>query len=131
MSYLLDADVLIALTVQEHEHHERSTAWAASVDRVAVCPIVEGALIRFLLRLGESPTTAVNVVRRIRDVPSCAFWADSISYAEVDLGHVLGHRQVTDAYLVSLAHARGAVLATLDEALATSVPDHTLLLPNA
>jgi uncharacterized protein len=131
VTYLLDTNVLIALTVQEHEHHERSTAWASSVDRVAVCPIVEGGLVRFLLRLGESPTTAVEVIRRIRGLPSCSFWADSISYADVDLGHVLGHRQVTDAYLVGLARAHGEVLATLDEALATSLPDHCLLLPQS
>jgi uncharacterized protein len=129
VTYLLDANVLIALTVQEHEHHERSTAWASLVDRVAVCPIVEGGLVRFLLRLGESPATAVEVIRRIRSHRSCAFWADSISYADVDLGHVRGHRQVTDAYLVSLARAHAVVLATLDEALAASLPDDTLLLP--
>ena len=129
MIYLLDANVLIALTVQEHEHHERSADWASSVDRFAVCPIVEGALVRFLLRLGESPSTAVDVVRRIRGLPSCTFWADSISYADVDPGDVIGHRQVADAYLVSLARAHADVLATLDEALAASHPDHTLLLP--
>jgi predicted nucleic acid-binding protein len=92
-------------------------------------PIVEGALVRFLFRLGESPATAVEVVRRIGDLRSCTFWADSISYADIELGHALGHRQVTDAYLVSLARAHDAVLATLDEALAGSFPDHTLLIP--
>jgi predicted nucleic acid-binding protein len=127
VTYLLDANVLIALTVAEHEHHERASAWAASVDHVAVCPIVEGALVRFLIRLGVSATTATDVVRRIH--PSCELWADSISYADVDLGHVLGHRQVTDAYLVSLARARGGVLATLDEKLAGSVQRDALLLP--
>lgn len=55
MTYLLDANVLIALTVQEHEHHARASTWAATVDRFAICPIVEGALVRFLVRLGESP----------------------------------------------------------------------------
>ena len=131
MTYLLDANVLIALTVEEHEHHERSTTWAAVVDRFAVCPIVEGALVRFLLRLGESAATAAEVLRGIQAMPSCEFWADEISYANVDLVHVVGHRQVTDAYLVSLARANAAALATLDEGLANSVPDHTVLLPMA
>ena len=53
MTYLLDANVLIALTVAEHEHHERASTWAATVNRFAVCPIVEGALVRFLVRTGE------------------------------------------------------------------------------
>ncbi len=53
-TYLLDADVLIALTVAEHEHHARTSAWAAGIDRFALCPVVEGALVRFLVRIGES-----------------------------------------------------------------------------
>lgn len=129
MIYLLDANVLIALTVEEHEHHERSTTWAASVEQFAVCPIVEGALVRFLLRSGESAATAMEVLRRLRILPSCEFWADTISYAAVDLGHVVGHRQVTDAYLVSLARDHGAILATLDEGLTRSVPEHTVIMP--
>ncbi|MET1004993.1 MAG: PIN domain-containing protein [Propionibacteriaceae bacterium] len=130
MTYLLDANVLIALTVQEHEHHERSTAWAAAVDRFAVCPIVEGALVRFLLRLGESAATAGEVLNRIRGLASCDFWSDSISYADTDLGHVVGHRQVTGAYLVGLARANAGVLATLDQGLARARPAHTFLLPS-
>ena len=129
MIYLLDANVLIALTVEEHEHHERSITWAATAERFAVCPIVEGALVRFLLRLGESAATAADVVRRIRAMPSCEFWTDSISYADVDLDDVMGHRQVTDAYLVSLARIHSAALATLDGGLVSAVPDHTVLLP--
>lgn len=131
MTYLLDANVLIALTVEEHEHHERSIAWAATLERFAVCPIVEAALVRFLLRLGESVATAADVVQRIRDLPSCEFWTDSISYGDVDLNYVVGHRQVTDAYLVGLARANSGALATLDEGLSRSIPGHTLLLPTS
>jgi uncharacterized protein len=129
VSYLLDANVLIALTVQEHEHHQRATTWASTIDRFATCPIVEGALVRFLVRLGESAVTATKVIQRIRDLPTCEFWPDSISYADIDLQHVVGHRQVTDAYLVSLARSRAAALATFDEALVSLFPDHTFLPP--
>jgi toxin-antitoxin system PIN domain toxin len=129
VTFLLDSDVLIALTVWEHEHHERATIWASTVNRFAICPIVEGALVRFLVRLGESPITAAVVIQRIADLPSCEFWPDSVSYGDVELAHVVGHRQVTDAYLVSLARAHDAGLATFDEGLASSLPQHTLLLP--
>lgn len=131
MSFLLDANVLIALTVEEHEHHERCSRWVAAVARVAVCPVVEGALVRFLLRLGESAATAAEVVRRVHGLPAVEFWADSLSYADVDLGRVVGHRQVTDAYLVGVARQHGAALATLDEALARTDPEHTVLLPSS
>jgi uncharacterized protein len=129
VTYLLDSNVLIALTVQEHEHHERATIWASTISRFAICPIVEGALVRFLVRLGESPITATVLIQRIAELPSCEFWPDSISYGDVDLAHVVGHRQVTDAYLARLARAHDTMLATLDEGLASSLPDDTMLLP--
>ena len=129
-TYLLDANVLIALTVAEHEHHPRASSWAAGIDHFAVCPIVEGALIRFLVRIGESARVAKDVLRAVHRMPACDFWPDSLSYVDADLGHVRGHRQVTDAYLVSLAAGRaGTAVATLDEGLAQEFPDLALLIP--
>ena len=129
-TYLLDANVLIALTVAEHEHHARASAWASGIERFAVCPVVEGALVRFLIRIGESARVAQNVLRAVRGLPGCEFWPDSLSYVTADLARVRGHRQVTDAYLVSLAAERGdATVATLDEGLVQLQPDRTLLVP--
>ncbi|WP_249011342.1 TA system VapC family ribonuclease toxin [Conexibacter sp. DBS9H8] len=128
-SHLLDANALIALVLADHEHHERAGAWMATVDRVALCPIVEGALIRFLIRVGESHATATAVLRELYASPRCAFWPDSISHTSADLGHVLGHRQVTDAYLTSLAAAHDARLATFDRALAGTFPNRVDLIP--
>jgi toxin-antitoxin system PIN domain toxin len=129
-TYLLDANVLIALTVAEHEHHERATTWAAEIDRFALCPVVEGALVRFLVRVGESARAATQLLQAIYALPGCEFWPDGLSYTGADLSHVRGHRQVTDAYLVSLAASRlGGVLATLDEGLTKERPDMTLLVP--
>lgn len=129
-TYLLDANVLIALTVAEHEHHGSASRWAAGVDQFAVCPVVEGALIRFLVRIGESARAASELLRALRAMPQCNFWADSLSYVDVELGHVRGHRQVTDAYLVSLAAGMpGSRLATLDGGLARDLPDLTVLVP--
>ncbi len=41
--------------------------------------------------------------------------ADAVAFAGVRL---LGHQQVTDAYLLGLAMRRGGILATLDERIA-------------
>ncbi|HET6563464.1 MAG TPA: TA system VapC family ribonuclease toxin [Marmoricola sp.] len=128
-TFLLDANVLIALTVSEHEHHDRASDWLSGVDAFAVSPIVEGALVRFLVRLGESAATAVAVLTGVAAHPGCHFWADSVSYADVDLAALDGHRQVTDAYLVGLALAHGGRLATLDAALVQQHPSCLLLPP--
>lgn len=128
-TYLLDANVLIALTVAEHEHHDRASQWASGVERFALCPIVEGALLRFLVRIGESARAVVEVLDAVGKLSRCEFWADSVSYTDISLSQVRGHRQVTGAYLVGLAKANGGRLATLDEALAAEFSELVMLLP--
>ena len=127
--YLLDANVLIAGTIEEHEHHLRASTWIGCIDQFAVCPIVEGALVRTLLRLGESAAVAAQVVRQVRSSEKCVFIADDLSFADVDLTNLVGHRQVTDAYLVQLAVHHGCRLATLDQGLAQTHGERCLLLP--
>lgn len=127
--YLLDANALIALVIREHEHHERAIEWFETVERFAICPIIEGALVRFLLRMGESVQTARALLAGVEAHPRHEFWPGDLSYADADLEDVRGHRQVTDAYLASLAHARNGLLATFDQALAAFRPDWTVLIP--
>jgi toxin-antitoxin system PIN domain toxin len=119
-AYLLDANVLIALTIGEHEHHERASEWLAEVGEFALCPITEGALVRFVVRMGESAATASALLAAVRTHPRCRFWPDAVSYADLDLSRIRGHRQVTDTYLVGLAAENGGTLATLDAALAAA-----------
>lgn len=128
-TYLLDANVLTALTVAEHEHHDRAAAWAATISEFAVCPIDERALVRFLVRTGESVDPAVAVLRALRGVAGYTFWSDTVSYAEARLDHVRRHRQVTDAYLAALVeqHPNGR-LATFDDALADELGTRTTLI---
>ncbi|WP_022917936.1 TA system VapC family ribonuclease toxin [Ruania albidiflava] len=128
MTFLLDANVLIALTVAEHEHHDRAAGWLRGIERFALCPIVEGALVRFVVRIGERARTARLMLEQIAAHPRCEFWADDLSYRDVDVDGLQGHRQVTDTYLVALAAGQGAHLATFDRALARSHPTTTLLV---
>ena len=121
-TYLLDANVLIALTVADHEHHEVASDWASRGQRFALCPIVEGSLVRFLVRIGETAQAAKDLLDVVHAPPRCAFWTDSLSYRDAALDEVTGHRQVTDAYLASLAASNGGILATLDRALAARFP---------
>jgi predicted nucleic acid-binding protein len=58
--------------------------------------------------------------------PDHHFWPDEISFhdAIAQLGReVVGHRQITDAYLLGLVIFRKGKLATFDRAIEPLVPD--------
>lgn len=128
--FLLDANVLIALTHPEHVHHVRARRWFADTTEFALCPVTEGALLRFMLRIGESSATGAATLKILRSHPRADFWPDALSYAEIDMNGVVGHRQVTDAYLAALAQSNGGLLATFDEGIAVLRPQATLLVPD-
>jgi predicted nucleic acid-binding protein len=48
-----------------------------------------------------------------------AFLVDDVSIGDADFPRVSGHRQVTDAHLLTLARRRGTRIVTFDAALAT------------
>ncbi|MCL2422713.1 MAG: VapC toxin family PIN domain ribonuclease, partial [Micrococcales bacterium] len=64
-TYLLDANVLIALVDRGHVHAERANAWMAGVTSFALCPVVQGALVRYLVRNGESRTVVTAALQVI------------------------------------------------------------------
>jgi toxin-antitoxin system PIN domain toxin len=127
---LLDSNVLIALIVAEHVHHDHASAWLSDFDTTfATCPITQGSLVRFLLRTGQDASTARDVVSGIERSTRHEFWSDTVSFADVQFGGVIGHRQVTDAYLAQLARSHDGHLATLDSGLAQLHRDVALLIP--
>ncbi len=116
---LLDANVLIALLVDDHVHHDVAETWfSASSGRFATCPNTEGSLTRILIRAGQTADAAQAVITQLSQNPRHEFWPDRLSYREVEFHGVIGHRQVTDAYLAQLARTYGGRLATFDEGLA-------------
>ena len=54
----------------------------------------------------------------ITSLENHVFWPDTIGYQDVRMQGVIGHRQVTNAYLAQLARANGGRLATFDGGLA-------------
>lgn len=116
---LLDANILVALVVSDHVHHDAAEAWfAGTEERFATCPITEGSLVRLLVREGQTAETAKAIVAGVSADTRHEFLPDRLSYCEVSMTGVIGHRQVTDAYLAELARAHGARLATFDEGMA-------------
>ncbi|WP_256480477.1 VapC toxin family PIN domain ribonuclease [Klenkia sp. PcliD-1-E] len=86
-------------------------------------PLTQGALVRHLVRSGAGSAQAQDVLGGLVDHPRHEFWPDGLTYVEVDLRAVVGHRQVTDAYLAGLSRTRGGRLVTLDRGLVAVHPD--------
>ena len=115
---LADGNVLVALTVADHVHHDRAVAWfERGAPHLATCPITEGTLLRFLVRAGVANADAIAVLDTVRANDWHVFWPDAMPYAGEHLRGVVGHRQVTDAYLVALAKRHRSRVATLDRGL--------------
>jgi uncharacterized protein len=130
VTFLLDANVLIALVVEDHVHHESAEAWfTETTAAIATCPITQGSLVRLLIREGQSAPSAKAVVEALMIQPRHVFWPDDVAFDAVSLNGVIGHRQVTDAYLAQLARAREGQLATFDQGLAQLHADVAHLVP--
>lgn len=126
---LADGNVLVALSVTDHVHHDIALDWFERAEpTLATCPITEGTLVRFLMRGGQNAKAAVAVLELMREQPWHRFWPDSIPYEANQFAGVIGHRQVTDAYLVALASHNDSVVATLDKGLAALHGDRALLI---
>lgn len=126
---LLDANVLIAVAVADHVHHDAAEEWfARRRGGFATCPITQGALIRLVIRHGASAAQATAVLGSVTSHKTHQFWPDDVDFGTVAMTGVIGHRQVTDAYLAALARHHGGQLATFDQALATLHPDVAMTL---
>lgn len=130
MTTLLDANVLIALVVSDHVHHDPAESWFAGLDdSFATCPITQGSLVRLLIRQGQNAEDARAVVIALTHSPRHEFWPNSVPFTDVELHGVIGHRQVTDGYLAQLARANRGRLATFDRGLVALHPDIAELVP--
>lgn len=126
-TYLLDVNVLLALSHAAHVHHDRAHGWwsqRAETCRWATAPVTESGLLRLLGSpgvMGDSlPISAgLSVLDQACQDSSHVFLVDGTSLLRpfVSTSHLQGYRQVTDVHLVNLAARHGAVLATLDARL--------------
>ncbi|MGH3519967.1 MAG: TA system VapC family ribonuclease toxin [Haloechinothrix sp.] len=118
MTLLLDANVLVALCAADHIHHNLTATWFARTrEPFATNPITQGSALRFLLREGLHATGALEVLGSVTGHQRHEFWPDDAPFSADMLRGVVGHRQVTDAYLADQARQRGGTIATLDKGL--------------
>jgi toxin-antitoxin system PIN domain toxin len=129
--HLLDANVLIALATPEHDQHESARHWFANLsDSFTTCPITQGALMRYLVRRGSTAGDAKGLLEGICQHARHLFWPDSLTYLDVRTVGLVGHGQVTDAYLAQLARHHRARLATFDHGLVALHSDVAELIPD-
>jgi toxin-antitoxin system PIN domain toxin len=126
---LLDGNVMIALAVADHVHHRAAMRWFSTTARFATCPITQGTVLRFLLRHGLTAAIGLEFLAALVHHEGHEFWPDDVAYSSAMLRGVVGHRQVTDAYLAALARHRRGRLATLDAGLVAAHADVALLVP--
>ena len=130
MTFLLDVNVLIALTDPAHVAHDDAHVWFADMSRHAwaTCPITENGVLRILgnpkyPNSPGSPAQVAGILRSLRALPGHEFWSEDFSVvadAQVDAARILTSAQVTDTCLLALARRRGGQLATFDRRLSTA-----------
>ncbi|MBI4883133.1 MAG: PIN domain-containing protein [Actinobacteria bacterium] len=132
MTFLLDANVLIALVDPSHVHHDPASAWLQRDQAgFATCPITQGALVRYLLRQGHDQVRVGSALRRIQALPQHHFWPDDLPFSPKVIERTTGYRQVTDSYLCHLASAHSGTVATYDRGLVALHPAVSVLMPTS
>jgi toxin-antitoxin system PIN domain toxin len=116
---LLDGNVLVALVDEAHVHHAQTrTRFSQMTGGFATCPITQGTLLRMMMHVsGLDAGQAITVLAALTRDARHHFWPDSLPCEQVRWHGVIGHRQVTDAYLAALARHHGGQLASLDRGL--------------
>ncbi len=127
--YLLDTNLLIALLWRSHEHNGVAVKWFSRhrVKGWATCPLTQAGFVRIasnpaFSRDAVQPREAVHVLAANTAAKDHTFWEDDVALPEAVAFagvRLVGHQQVTDAYLLGLAIRRGGMLATLDRHIAS------------
>jgi uncharacterized protein len=122
-TYLLDVNLLLALSDPMHVHHETAHRWLAESGQKdwATCPVTENGFVRIAShpnypnRPGDV-AAVLAILRQLCDAPGHRFWTEDISILQFfEPDSIITHAQVTDAYLLGLAVHKSGKLASLDQ----------------
>lgn len=132
---LLDVNALVALAWDSHVHHDAVRAWfaASSADGWATCPVTESGFVRVSSNPKVLPSfiaveAARGVLRALRDIRAHRFPVNDVSLTDPDAPALVGHRQVSDAQLPTLARRNRISLVTFDTAIAALAGGHDVEL---
>lgn len=122
---LLDVNAMIALLWKQHPFHEACVRWMVKGGRSgwATCAITEAGFVRIVCnpaftKQAPSVHQAISLLESAKEhQPGHHFWRDELSMAEAAAhwNPPLGHKQVTDAYLLGLVHRYKGTMVTFDQ----------------
>lgn len=124
MRHLLDVNVLLALSLSNHQHHDHAGEWFEGGVEWATTPLTESGYLRLMSNPAVVGYTiavpaVLDALREMRTTAGHAFLADDSSLADpmIGLAPLAGTKQVTDFHLLNLAARNGLSFATFDGAL--------------
>lgn len=140
---LLDVNVWVALLDDAHIHNAQALALFSQPKlQIATCALTENGVLRVLNLPGYAKRAppGFDAVRE-KLILACSdidheFWPCSLSLRSDEVlnwPRIMGHNQITDAYLLALAVNKAGALATFDHRVALSsvvgaLPKHLKLL---
>ena len=121
---LLDVNALVALAWDSHIHHAARRKWfnVHSAEGWETCATTEAGFTRVSSNARVVPGAiavedARGVLLALCRVGAHRFLANDVSLTDADLPRLTGHRQVTDAQLLTLGRRNGVALVTFDSAI--------------
>ena len=130
MRALLDVNVLIALLDAGHIYHQRARQWLEQeIENGWVsCPLTQNGCLRIMSQPSYPQALPLQAVaQRLSQALAHAghtFIADDYSLldaGQLNWNHLLGHRQVTDCYLLGLAVRHQCRFVTFDARLSPGI----------
>ena len=123
--YLLDVNVLVALTTRSHVHHDLVKKWfyASPAHQWAICAFTEAGFLRNATAPrpgGVTMSEATAILKQLAQHPGYRYLpitADWQTLGGPFFPRLYGTKQVTDAYLLGLAVQQSLVLVTMDKAI--------------
>jgi toxin-antitoxin system PIN domain toxin len=123
MPWLADVNFLLALFDADHAFHDKAIRWWLGNNSTgwATCPLTQNGFVRIINQPkytnNLTVSAAIEVMHRASTDVHHQFWADDTSLLDstaFDHTKITGHRQITDAYLLSLAVKHNGRLVTFD-----------------
>lgn len=136
MIRLPDVNLLLALAWRHHVHHETAHRWLHDLrpEKWASCPLTQNGFVRIssnpsFIPDAVSPLEAAEVLGKFMSHPEHVFVPEDLPLPSEHFNSmfVTGHRQVSDAYLLSLCIEKKIRLSTLDTGIKSLLPVNSVL----